>query len=135
MPTKLSPHFTLEEFTVSQKAARKGLNNTPSEDIVKVITNTANQLEVVRKLLGAPIIINSGYRSPEVNKAVGGARNSQHMTGEAVDFIAPGFGSVSSIIERIKSSGLVFDQLIDEYGSWVHISFSDKPRKQVLVVR
>lgn len=135
MPTKLSPHFTLEEFTVSQTAARKGLNNTPSEDIVKVLTNTANQMEAVRKLLGAPITINSGYRSPEVNKAVGGARNSQHMTGEAVDFIAPGFGSVSAIVERIKSSGLVFDQLIDEYGSWVHISFSEKPRKQVLTIR
>ena len=135
MPTKLSPHFTLEEFTISQTAARQGLNNIPSEDIVKVLTNTANQMEAVRKLLGVPIHINSGYRSPEVNKAVGGAKNSQHMTGEAVDFIAPGFGSVATIIERIKSSGLVFDQLIDEYGSWVHISFSDKPRKQVLVVR
>ena len=134
MPTKLSPHFTLEEFTVSQTAARKGLNNTPSEEIVGVLTNTANQMEAVRKLLGAPITINSGYRSPEVNKAVGGARNSQHMTGEAVDFIAPGFGSVSAIVERIKSSGLIFDQLIDE-GSWVHISFSDKPRKQVLTIR
>lgn len=135
MPTKLSPHFTLEEFTVSQTAARKGLNNTPSEDIVKVLTNTANQMEAVRKLLGVPIHINSGYRSPEVNKAVGGSKNSQHMTGEAVDFIAPGFGNVSAIVERIKSSGLVFDQLIDEYGSWVHISFSSKPRKQMLVVR
>jgi len=135
MPTNLSPHFTLEEFTVSQTASRKGLDNTPSESVLKELTKTAMQMEAIRKLLGVPITINSGYRSPDVNKAVGGAKNSQHLTGQAVDFIAPGFGSVSKIIDTIKKSGLQYDQLIDEYGAWVHISFSDKPRNQFLVIR
>lgn len=131
----LSPHFTLEEMTVSQAAARKGLDNTPSPDVLARMRNTAQGMEGVRVVLGgAPIIISSGYRSPAVNAAVGGAKNSQHMTGEAVDFTAPRFGSVGEVFEAIKRSGVKFDQLIQEFGSWVHISFSDKPRGQTLII-
>lgn len=131
----LSPHFTLEEMTVSQTAARKGLDNTPSPEVQARMRKTAQGLEGVRVVLGgAPIIISSGYRSPAVNAAVGGAKASQHLTGEAVDFTAPRFGSVIDVFNAIKSSGIKYDQLIQEFGSWVHISFSAKPRGQALII-
>jgi len=131
----LSPHFTLAEMTVSQTAARKGLDNTPSEAVIAKLRKTAQGLEGVRVVLGgAPIIISSGYRSPAVNSAVGGARKSQHLTGEAVDFTAPRFGSVVEVFNAIKSSGIKYDQLIQEFGSWAHLSFSDTPRGQALII-
>jgi hypothetical protein len=131
----LSPHFTLEEMTVSQTAARNGLDNTPSEAVIAKMRKTAKGLEGVRVVLGgAPIIISSGYRSPAVNSAVGGSRNSQHLTGEAVDFTAPRFGSVVDVFNAIKRSGIKYDQLIQEFCSWVHLSFSDTPRGQALII-
>jgi zinc D-Ala-D-Ala carboxypeptidase len=131
----LSPHFTLDEMTVSQTAARKGLDNTPSEAVIAKMRKTAQGLEGVRIVLGgAPIIISSGYRSPAVNAAVGGARVSQHLTGEAVDFTSPRFGSVVDVFTAIRRSGIKYDQLIQEFGSWVHISFSDSPRGQALII-
>ena len=131
----LSPHFTLEEMTVSQTAARRGLDNTPSAAVIAKLRKTAQGLEGVRVVLGgAPIIISSGYRSPAVNSAVGGARKSQHLTGEAVDFTAPRFGSVVEVFNAIKSSGIKYDQLIQEFGSWVHLSFSETPRGQALII-
>ena len=91
-------------------------------------------MELVRNVLnGQPIMISSGYRSPEVNAAVNGSKNSQHMQGKAVDFTCPNFGSPNTIIRAIKNSGIKFDQLILEFDSWVHISFSDPSRKQVLI--
>ena len=132
----LSPHFTLAEMTVSQTAARKGLDNTPSEAVIAKLRKTAQGLEGVRVVLGgAPIIISSGYRSPAVNAAVpGSAKNSQHMTGEAADFTAPRFGSVFDVFGAIKSSGIKYDQLALEFNSWIHISFSETPRGQALII-
>ena len=130
----LSAHFTLDEFTNSQTAARQGIDNTPSPDIVRTLQRTATGLELVRNLLGAPILISSGYRSPALNKAVGGAANSQHMTGEAVDFTCPGYGTPAQIVADISHSIIPFDQVIVEFGRWVHISFSDKNRRQSLVI-
>jgi len=98
---------------------------------MRALLRSAFGMEGVRTLLGAPIIISSGYRSPEVNKAVGGAKNSQHTKGEAVDFICPGYGSPLKICKAIAASGIKFDQLIQE-GTWVHISFSDANRREVL---
>ncbi len=132
----LTDHFTLEELTLSQTAARLGLDNTPSDDVVQALTRTAHGLEMVRVLLQAPILVSSGYRSPLVNRAVGGAPNSQHITGEAVDFTAPGFGAPDMVVRAIMRSTrpIPFDQLIVEYGRWVHISFSRTPRRQALVI-
>ena len=127
----LSPHFTLEEFTQSQTAARKGISNVPPPAVVEVLKLTALGLEGVRTLLGNPITVNSGYRSPELNKAIGGVGKSQHVTGEAVDFICPGFGAPVDVCKAIVRSGLKFDQLIQE-GTWTHISFSAQPRGDVL---
>lgn len=131
----LSPHFTLAEMTVSQTAARRGIDNTPPPEVLARLRKTAQGMEGVRVVLGgAPILISSGYRSPAVNSAVGGAKSSQHMTGEAVDFTAPRFGSVVEVFEAIRRSGIKYDQIIQEFGSWVHISFSDKPRGQALII-
>ena len=133
---KLADHFTLEELTHSQTAARLGLDNDPPPDVVDTLTRTAHGLEMVRVLLQAPILVSSGYRSPKVNRAVGGAANSQHILGEAADFTAPGFGDPTEIVRAIMRSTrpIPYDQLIVEFGRWVHISFSRSPRHQALVI-
>lgn len=133
----LSDHFTLEEATLSQTAERQKIPNVPSGEITAVMVKTAKSLERVRALLGIPMIISSWYRSPALNHAVGGVPNSQHLAGEAVDFIAPAYGTPADICKQIiRFPELVaFDQLILEH-TWVHISFSGVPsipnRKQVL---
>lgn len=131
----LTNNFTLEEFTFSQEAKRKGLDNTPAKGIFSKLIRTAEGMEQVRNILGDnPIIISSAYRSPAVNAAVGGSKNSQHMTGEAVDFTCPKFGTPDRIVSTIRNSLIDFDQLILEFNSWVHISFSDRNRKQALII-
>jgi len=127
--TKLSDHFTLEELTITQV---RSVSNIPSPEVIKILKLTAYMMEVVRSILNdKSILINSGYRSPGVNKIVGGSKKSAHMEGHAVDFICPGFGSPLKICRAIKSSDIEFDQLIEE-GTWVHISFSPTMRRQVL---
>lgn len=131
----LTDHFALSELTQSETAARRGIDNTPSSAIVENLTRTAQTLERVRALLGSkPILISSGYRSPALNKAIGGASNSAHVQGLAADFICPGYGSPLDICKRLVSAGLEFDQLIQE-GTWVHIGLAasgQRPRQQVL---
>lgn len=129
--TQLTDHFSLEEMCRSSTAERLGIKNDPNPMIVSNLGRTARGLEEVRSLLGHPIYIDSGYRCPYLNRVVGGAANSQHMVGMAVDFTCPGFGGAIDIARTIAASGIVFDQLIQE-GSWVHISFSDTPRRNVL---
>ncbi len=128
---KLSPHFSLAELTASQAAARKGIDNTPDAVVKNNLTITAANLEKVRELLEHPIIISSGYRSPALNKAVGGSSTSAHVNGWACDFICPAFGTPVQVVEKLKNSDLKFDQIIEE-GTWVHISFAPTMRKQVL---
>lgn len=130
----LSKYFTLAELLVSQTASRLGISNTPDALVLKTLTSTAKQLDEVRILLGKPILVSSGYRGPAVNRAVGGSSKSQHVKGEAVDFICPQFGIPKQIVEKILSSNIQYDQLIQEFDSWVHISFSSNNRKQALVI-
>lgn len=121
----LTPHFTLEEMIFSQTAARNGLDNTPTPEIIDNLRKTCETLEEIRTLLGGvPIFINSGYRSPAVNAAVGGSTSSAHMQGLAADFTAPAFGTVFEVATAIAGSDIAYDQLIHEYGSWVHIALS-----------
>lgn len=127
----LSEHFTLEEFIFT---IHRNIDNTPTEDILEKLKHLAIHMEVVRDLLQAPVAVNSAYRCPELNKAVGGSPKSQHMKGEAVDFTAKAFGTPAQIVNAIRNSALQFDQLILEYDRWVHISFSDKPRRQALII-
>ena len=132
---RLSPHFTLAEFVTSQEAARRGIDNTPAPDVVERLRRTAAGLEAVRiRLGGAPIIVTSGYRSSQLNDAIGGSRTSQHMRGEAADIICPSFGGPNEVAAALRDSGIEYDQLILEYGRWVHVSFSDKPRHMALII-
>jgi hypothetical protein len=134
---KLSDHFTLPEAVYSTTAKLQHLNNVPSASTVQTMKQTAFCMERVRAALGnLPLHINSWYRSPEVNAAVGSKSTSQHILGEAVDFICPEFGSCVDICKKlIELKDLIrYDQLILEH-TWVHISFailSTKPRGQVL---
>ena len=132
---KLSPNFHLDEFVTSQTAARRGIDNRPTPEVIKRLRNTAKGLEKVRAVLGKPILISSGYRSPALNKAVGGSATSDHMTGDAADFISPGFGSPIAVCRAIVAAGIKFDQLIEENGRWVHISFGPRMRGQILTMR
>lgn len=129
---KLSPHFSLDEFTTSQEAVRRGIRNEPGEDGLKNLRKLADTLEQVRALLGHPIVISSGFRCRELNKAIGGSKTSAHMTGRAADFTCPGFGTPFEVAQAIAASGIVFDQLIHEYGRWVHIGIADIPRQELL---
>ena len=141
LPTndKLSTNFFYSELIRSETAESKGLDNSPPPHVYTVAIQTALRMEDVRKILGTPITINSWYRSPEVNAAVGGAKTSQHLLGEAVDFVSPRFGTPQEICTKLAAyaNHLNFDQLIFEH-SWVHISFTIAskrvPRRQVLTL-
>jgi hypothetical protein len=128
----LSPHFTLDELVVTQ---HRGIDNDPPLEIVANLKRTALLLEAVRMRLGVPVIVSSGYRCPELNKAVGGQPTSQHMTGQAADFIAPAFGNPVTVASALhECRDVLYDQLIIEFGRWVHISWSDNPRRQALTI-
>lgn len=133
----LSKYFALSELTVSETAARRGLKNIPFGKQLENLKQTAQRMDAIREGLGKPIIVTSGYRSPEVNAAVGGSRTSAHCHGLAVDFTCPGYGSPLAVAKAILASGIEFDQLIHEYGAWVHIGFAEpgKPsRRQTLTI-
>jgi hypothetical protein len=102
--------------------------------VLETLRHTATGLEAVRVLLGAPLHVSSGYRSPALNKLVGGQPSSQHCKGEAVDFTARQFGTPEQIVAKLVASGLTYDQVILEFGRWVHISFGSKQRRQALVI-
>lgn len=128
---KLSPHFTLEEMTYSSTAAKYHIENKPSQRTTNELTRLCNELlESIRMKWNSPIIVSSGYRCPELNRKIGGAKNSQHIYGTAAD-IKPKEGTVKELFECIKSmidnNEITVRQLIDEYNySWVHVSVNDK---------
>ena len=130
--SRLSHNFSLAELTHSETAVRKGLNNEPGAEVLENLKSLATALESVRALLGAPILISSGYRSPEVNAAVGGSANSAHCRGLAADFISPRYGSPLEICTALAASDIAFDQLLLEGGSWTHLSIAPTMRRQVL---
>ena len=134
---QLSPHFSLAEFTNSATARRRGLSNDPSPQHLANLMKTAAGMESVRHLLGdLPIRVTNAYRSPAVNKAVGGVANSDHPLGWAVDFQCPEFGTPLDVCRRIAASNLRYDQLIHERKPdgawWVHLSFNPRMRQQDL---
>ena len=125
---QLSPHFKLAEFTKSQKAIRNGIPNRPRQNHIAALKLLCEQvLEPVRQHFGKPVFISSGYRSPELNRAVGGSTRSQHRRGEAADFEIPGVGNREVAI-WIRDN-IDFDQLILEgarrgnpNAGWIHVS-------------
>ena len=133
-------YFSISELTHSDKARELHIDNTPfSYTIVDNLTNLIdNLLDPIREAWGKPIHVNSGYRCPALNKAVGGKPTSQHLKGEAADITTGSKAENKKLFEMIKDSGLVYDQLIDEYGfSWVHISLKKdgKNRKQIIALK
>lgn len=132
---QLTAHFSLEELTRSEVAARKGLDNMPPDDLIPVLTRTAQGLERIRTLLGKPIHVNSGYRSPAVNAAVGSKDTSQHLKGEAADIVCPGMTprELAQVVADNRFA-LSADQVILEFNSWVHVSFTENPRHAILTI-
>jgi hypothetical protein len=131
----LAKHFSLAELTASQTAERAGLANIPNGEAVENLRRLAAVLEDVRALLGnVAVLVSSGYRSPALNRLVGGSNTSAHVSGCAADFIAPGFGTPRQVCLRVMETGIAFDQLIYE-GTWVHLGIAPvgvEPRGQVL---
>lgn len=132
----ITEHFTLEELTESPSARRLGIDNSPTAQVTANLTALAvNVLEPLRKAYGAPIVVTSGYRSPALNRAVGGAKSSQHMKGQAADIrsVSDSPAENKRLFDLIVALKLPFDQLIDEYGyNWVHVSCSPLHRRNRL---
>ena len=135
---RLSDNFSLQEFTKSQTATRQGLDNTPNDEHLASATALfENVVQKVRDNFGVTVI-NSGYRGPALNTAVGGSSNSQHCKGEAVDIECPGTGNYD--VAKWIETNLDFDQLILEFytpgipdSGWVHVSYkTEGNRKQSL---
>jgi hypothetical protein len=135
---QISEHFTLEELTFSEAAARLGLDNTPSPIVGANLKLVAASMEETRTLLGGkPIVVHSGYRSPQVNKAVGGVPTSAHMKGLACDFVCPAFGTPAEVTSVILKSDVDYDHLILEYG-WIHVGLAQEgllSRREALTKR
>lgn len=113
---ELSKHFSLTELTTSNTAIRKGIDNTPSTEVVKNLKELCTKvLEPLRVSVDKPIKITSGYRSPQLNKLIGGAKNSQHIEGKAADIHVDGM-STEELFQFIKNK-FVYDQLIQEFDS------------------
>ena len=129
---QLTEHFTLDEFTRSTIGERAKINNSVPDDLMPNIQLTAIKLELVRKALGKPIIITSGYRCPALNARVGGVSTSAHTKGLAVDFHCD-YGTPKQICQRLIDAGVQFDKLIQEHNQWVHIGFSPSNNRQIVL--
>lgn len=125
-------YFTNKELTDSNTAKRLWIKNEPTkEQWTSLFAVRDNVLNPLREKFGKPIKITSGFRSPELNKAVGGKPTSQHTKGEAVDITAINKADNKELFELCKT--LDFDQLIDESNlTWIHISYKQQNRKQIL---
>jgi len=131
----LTEHFTLEELTHTD---HREFDNTPNDAEIANLTRLAEFLERVKMVLrGKPIMINSAFRSKQVNDAVGSKDTSQHRVGCAADIRVPGM-TPNEVVQTLMASGLEYDQIIREFDSWCHISIPNdpngKPRKQALII-
>jgi hypothetical protein len=139
---QISKHLSLAEVSRSETAKRKGINNTPSGEHLENFKKLAeNIFEPIREHFGVPIHISSGYRSKELNAAVGGSSSSQHCSAEAIDIDMDGSpnGVTNKMVFDFIKDNLNFDQMIWEFGNdtnpdWVHVSYEStgKQRKQIL---
>ena len=138
----LSPSFTLAEMTHSSTAVALGLDNTPNATQLKNLTELCKKiLEPLRKEINQPIKVNSGFRDVKVNVAVGGVSTSAHCYGLAADIVCPRYGNAKTFctfVEKyLKDNNIAFDQLIYEYGTWVHIGLrhpDGRQRRQVITI-
>ena len=134
----LTEHFTVEELSASDTAARKGIDNTVPLDLLPNLRYLSRILEGIRLAIKHPVRVNSGYRCPDLNEAVGGSRGSAHMKALAADIIAPGFGSPLELCKAVAVlDDVPYDQIIYEFGAWCHVGLvqaGDTPRKQLLTI-
>jgi triacylglycerol esterase/lipase EstA (alpha/beta hydrolase family) len=135
MTTLLSPNFTLEELTHTD---HREFTNEPNDLEKNNLKRLAELLEQVKGLLGGkPIMVNSGFRSKQVNDAVGSSDRSQHRVGAACDFRVPSM-TPNDVVKAIIASDIPFDQIIREFDRWTHISVPNeptgKPRRQALII-
>jgi hypothetical protein len=130
----MTEHFTLEELTFTN---HREFDNTPNEVQKYQLNRLANFLEDVRALLGKPILIDSAFRSPEVNHAVGSTSISQHLKGCAADIRVLGM-TPDEVVKAIVASDLLYDQCIREFDAWTHVSIPNeeghKPRLMSLII-
>ena len=131
----LSPHFTFDELTVTD---HREFDNTPNADELANLTRLAAFLEEVKTVLGdKPVMVNSAFRSAQVNAAVGSKPTSQHRVGCAADLRILGM-TPDEVVQAVIASNLNYDQVIREFDRWTHISIPNKtvdaPRKQSLII-
>jgi hypothetical protein len=140
---QLSKNLALSEVTRSETAKRKGISNMPTPEHIENFKKLAeNVFQPIRDHFGVPIRISSGYRSKELNTAIGGSLSSQHCSGEAIDIDMDGTTITNAEIFHFIKDNLLWDQLIWEFGTdknpdWVHVSYEStgKQRKQILVAK
>lgn len=130
----MARYFTFSELIASETAKRKGVANIPNWEQIDNLRALADEvLDKVRLLWGEPIYVNSGYRSEALNALVWGKPTSQHLRGQAADITTGSVEGNRQLFGMIEQSDIAFDQLIDECGyTWLHISYSDNPRRNVL---
>ena len=128
----LSEHFSLDEATYSETAIRMNINNQPDERQLANMKSAAEQLEAVRNVTGA-LRVNSWLRLPDVNMAVGGSKVSSHMDGWAIDCSSSAH-TPYALCQLVIKAGIKFDQMIHEYGRWMHLSFAPEMRQQALTI-
>ena len=131
------PGFALAQLTHSDTAITHGIDNLPHDEHLPNLRRLASALESIQSLLEQPLLISSAYRSPEVNRLVGGVPTSKHALGLAADFVCPAFGAPLEVARAIAACGLEFDQLIHEFGRWVHLGWAPSgiaPRRQMLTI-
>ena len=127
----MTPHFSLAELTAT---SHRQFDNTPNETELANLQKLAEFLEEVKTLLdGKPIMINSAFRSKQVNDSVGSKDTSQHRLGYAADFKVPGM-TPDQVVRALVASDLPFDQVIREFDAWTHVSISPSPRRQALII-
>lgn len=133
--TPISFNFYLEEFQRSQMAARMGMPIVIPPEFQPNVERLVDEImQPLRGYLGRPIQILSGYRPSWLNERVGGAKNSQHLTASACDFVVAGM-TVASVCRAVAACGVHFDQLIHEFGEWCHVSvapYGSVPRRSIL---
>lgn len=130
----MAKFFTKSELTRSDTARIRGIDNTPTPEASAALDALMwNVLDPIRRMWGKPIIVNSGYRCPELNAAVGGSATSQHMKGEAADITAGDPTKNKELFDMIAQSAIPFDQLIDEKNyRWIHVSYRPNGRRNIL---
>jgi hypothetical protein len=127
----MTPHFSLAELTAT---SHRQFDNTPNEKELANLQKLAEFLEQVKTLLdGKPIMINSAFRSKQVNDSVGSKDTSQHRLGYAADIRVPGM-TPDQVVRALMASDLPFDQVIREFDAWTHVSISPSPRRQALII-